>query len=151
MTPERISQLIKRRNKLTSKRSLNRPALDEIDAKLREVPAGERNDVDLLLGRACATLPDRAVYGAIAAVLDKHAEAAQKWSSDEQRAEWQALGEHEAGALADDKMNEWYEYRLTHMPASDDPINAALIAACNEHNVKAFEWRRTHPDWRTQR
>lgn len=64
MTTDQIDRLINRRNKLTNRRDgrLNRPALDEIDAKLREVPDGQDNRVDKLLGRPCAVLPTRAEY-----------------------------------------------------------------------------------------
>lgn len=65
MINDQIDRLINRRNKLTNRRDgrLNRPALDEIDAKLREVPDGQDNRVDLLLARPCAALPQRAGYG----------------------------------------------------------------------------------------
>jgi hypothetical protein len=56
-----IIRLIARRDRLTNRRDgrLNRPALDEIDAQLSALcPAGQSNDVDLLLGRSCAVLPD---------------------------------------------------------------------------------------------
>lgn len=54
LTDERINRLIARREKLTNRRDehINFPAVDEIDARLREIPAGERPDVDKLLGRA---------------------------------------------------------------------------------------------------
>lgn len=66
MNTEQIDRIINRRNKLTNRRDgrLNRPALDEIDAKLREVPPGTDNRVDLALGRPCAVLPMRAEYTA---------------------------------------------------------------------------------------
>lgn len=53
LTPERITRLVNRRERLTNRRDgrINFPAVDEIDEKLREVPAGERPDVDALLGR----------------------------------------------------------------------------------------------------
>lgn len=56
-----------------------------------------------------------------------------------------------AQEASDAKMAEYAEYKLTHQPTTGDSVNDTLIAAANEHNVKAFEWRRTHPDWRTQR
>jgi hypothetical protein len=34
-------------------------AVAHIDAVLRDIPAGQRNDVDLLLGRRCAVLPQQ--------------------------------------------------------------------------------------------
>lgn len=57
----------------------------------------------------------------------------------------------EAQAVADAKMAEYAEYKLTHQPLTGDTVNDALITSANEHNVTAFEWRRTHPDWRTRR
>ncbi len=61
MTDDHIDRLIRNRNKLTDRRDerINYPAVDEIDAQLSEVPPGQRNDVDLLLGRSCAKLPER--------------------------------------------------------------------------------------------
>ncbi len=57
-TPAQIARLIARRERLTNRRDerINFPAVKEIDAQLAQVPAGERNDVDLLLGRPCAQL-----------------------------------------------------------------------------------------------
>lgn len=65
MTTDQIDRLINRREKLTNRRDgrLNRPALDEIDAKLSQVPPGADNRVDKLLGRPCAVLPAQAEYG----------------------------------------------------------------------------------------
>lgn len=34
------------------------------------------------------------------------------------------------------------EYVLTHLPMTNDPVNDKWIAACNEHNARAFEYRR---------
>lgn len=61
MTDEQIARLIARRDRLTgrSDERINRPALDEIDAQLATVPPGQRNDIDLLLGRPGAILPPR--------------------------------------------------------------------------------------------
>lgn len=61
MNDERINRLIARRNKLTNRRdeNINRPAVAEIDAQLATIEPGQRNDVDLLLGRSCAKLPKR--------------------------------------------------------------------------------------------
>ena len=42
------------------------------------------------------------------------------------------------------------EYELTHMQHSSDPVNREWIAACNEHNLMVFEYRRMFPDWRTR-
>lgn len=62
LTDAQIDRLIARRNRLTNRRgTYNKPAVDGIDAQLSQVPAGERNDIDLLLGRSCATLPKRVV------------------------------------------------------------------------------------------
>lgn len=74
MTPDRIARLINRRNKLTARRDgrLNRPALDEIDALLREVEPGTDNRVDLALGRQCATLPPRPDYHISAAQAEQY-------------------------------------------------------------------------------
>lgn len=65
MTPDRITRLISRRDKLTCRRDgrINWPALREIDALLSEVPAGQDNRVDLALGRPEAQLPPRTEYG----------------------------------------------------------------------------------------
>lgn len=57
-----IDKLIARRNKLTNRRDslTDWSLIDKIDENLAQLsPAGERNDVDLLLGRTCATLPQR--------------------------------------------------------------------------------------------
>lgn len=65
MTDERINRLMRRRAKLTNRRDehINRPAIAEIDAQLATVAPGQRNDVDLALGRPCAQLPPRVDYG----------------------------------------------------------------------------------------
>lgn len=63
MTPTntQINELIASRNCLTNRRDelIDLDAVDHIDNILRDVPAGQRNDVDLLLGRSCAVLPKR--------------------------------------------------------------------------------------------
>lgn len=61
MTYLSIDELIALRDRLTDRRdeAVDYVAVDQIDAKLAQVPAGERNDVDLLLGRTCAVLPVR--------------------------------------------------------------------------------------------
>ena len=60
MTDEQIDHIIGARNRLTSRPDglIDTRAVDHLDAVLRDVPAGQRNDVDLLLGRRCAVLPD---------------------------------------------------------------------------------------------
>lgn len=90
-----IDKAIRHYNKLASRRDerINKPALDEIAAKLAEqVPPGQNNEVDPLLGRSCAVLPDR---------------SAVRWSTDEQRAEVQAHGAAEAARLADEKREDF--------------------------------------------
>lgn len=74
MTPDRITRLINRRNKLTARRDgrINRPALDEIDALLQQVPDGTDNRVDLALGRKCAELPARPDYNISAAQAEQY-------------------------------------------------------------------------------
>ena len=58
-----IDRLINRRERLTRSRYVNLPAVADIDAQLAEQFApGERNDIDLLLGRSCAVLPERPAY-----------------------------------------------------------------------------------------
>lgn len=59
-TDEQINRLIARRERLTNRRDerINIPAVNEIDARLRLVAPGKRNDVDRLLGRRCATIID---------------------------------------------------------------------------------------------
>lgn len=59
-TDEQIDRLISRRERLTNRRDerINIPAVNEIDARLRLVAPGKRNDVDRLLGRRCATIDD---------------------------------------------------------------------------------------------
>lgn len=63
MTSEQIDRLLRRRDKLTQRRDgrINRPALNEIDVQLREVPPGQDNRIDLYLGRPCAVLPKRVI------------------------------------------------------------------------------------------
>jgi hypothetical protein len=112
MTPDKIDRLIARRAKLTSRRSINQPAVDEIDAQLATVTPGERNDVDLLLGRLCAILPERAMV---------------KWSTDEQRAEWQAHGVEESARLAQQKQAEfdaWLDASMRRLCIDTEPSDA---------------------------
>lgn len=62
MTPYiSVDDLIELRNRLTDRRDeqIDYVAVDEIDAQLHDVPPGTRNDVDLLLGRGEAVLPER--------------------------------------------------------------------------------------------
>jgi hypothetical protein len=61
MTDDQINRMIAARNKLTNVRDerIDWTTVDAIDTMLRDVPAGQRNDVDLLLGRSCAVLPTR--------------------------------------------------------------------------------------------
>ena len=65
MTDQQIDRLIAARNNITDR--IESDEVDqhtaEIDALLRDVPPGTRNDVDRLLGRTCAVLPKRADYG----------------------------------------------------------------------------------------
>jgi len=64
MNDTQINHLIAARNKITDVMIHDAISTDtaDIDALLREVPAGQRNDVDLLLGRRCAKLPARVEY-----------------------------------------------------------------------------------------
>ena len=64
MNDTQINHLIAARNKITDVMIHDAISTDtaDIDALLREVPAGQRNDVDLLLGRSCAKLPARVEY-----------------------------------------------------------------------------------------
>lgn len=66
MTDETINALVATRNRLTNRRDeqVDWGAVDLIDAILRDVPPGQRNDVDLLLGRPTAVLPPRAALQA---------------------------------------------------------------------------------------
>lgn len=72
LTTERIARLITRRERLTNRRDgrINFPAVDEIDEKLREVPAGERPDVDALLGRYPSMRPATDTSAATAHVAE---------------------------------------------------------------------------------
>lgn len=59
MTDAEITRLIEVRNTITNRRDLDfNPDTGSIDAQLATVPPGQRNDVDLLLGRPNAVLPD---------------------------------------------------------------------------------------------
>lgn len=61
MNDHEINLLISARDRLTNRRDecLDYAAIDNIDSLLSTCEPGRRNDVDLLLGRMCATLPDR--------------------------------------------------------------------------------------------
>ena len=65
MTDNQIDTIIEARNLLTNRSGdvdfSAEAIIDRIDAVLRDVPPGQRNDVDLLLGRPCAVLPKRVV------------------------------------------------------------------------------------------
>jgi hypothetical protein len=65
MNDNTINQLISAREAITNVTAdyINDQAVDQIDAVLSEVKPGQRNDVDLLLGRLCAKLPERVDYG----------------------------------------------------------------------------------------
>lgn len=81
-TSEQIVKLIARRERLTNRRDerINFPAVNEIDARLKLIPVGERPDVDALLGRRAEC---------------------QRWSSDADRAAWHdAAAQHTAQAAS---------------------------------------------------
>lgn len=63
-----IDHLIAAREAITNRTEdyINLKAVDAIDALLSDVPPGQRDDVDLLLGRTCAELPERAEYDTLA-------------------------------------------------------------------------------------
>lgn len=64
MTDNDINALIAIRERATNRidEQIDWNAVDPIDAQLAQVPPGQRNDVDLLLGRPDAVLPERAIY-----------------------------------------------------------------------------------------
>lgn len=66
MNDRKITELLRKRDKMLTRRDglYDHAVIDEIDAQLAAVEPGTRNDVDLALGRMCATLPDRPVYDA---------------------------------------------------------------------------------------
>lgn len=94
MTTAQIDRLIARRERLTNRRDglTDSAVINRIDAQLATIPAGQDNRVDLLLGRSCATLPDR---------------SAVRWSTDEQRAACKAQAEAEAARLAAEKREDF--------------------------------------------
>lgn len=63
MTPDQISALLAKRDKIAVRYSYRLDELDRIDRKLRAVPPGVDNRIDLALGRPGAQLPERADYG----------------------------------------------------------------------------------------
>lgn len=65
LTPDRINQLLTRREKLLTKRDAlyDNKRVDRIEAILAQVPAGQNNRIDLALGRPCAQLEPRVDYG----------------------------------------------------------------------------------------
>jgi len=69
MTDQQIDRLIAARNSMTDVCLPDGVYADtaDIDALLRDVQPGQRNDVDRLLGRTCAVLPARVDYGLSAA------------------------------------------------------------------------------------
>ena len=77
-TQEQIDRLIAIRERLTNRRDeqIDFVAVDLIDNMLREVTPGQRNDVDLLLGRSCAVLPSRSAYYEVLAQLQDAAHEA---------------------------------------------------------------------------
>lgn len=72
LTTERITRLINRRERLTNRRDgrINFPAVNEIDAQLAQLPAGERPDVDALLGRYPSMRPSTDTAAATAHVAE---------------------------------------------------------------------------------
>jgi hypothetical protein len=64
MNDTQIDHLIAARNRITDRvdEFIDSRAVDHIDAVLSDIPEGQRNDVDGLLGRACYVLPERADY-----------------------------------------------------------------------------------------
>jgi hypothetical protein len=105
MTPTnaQIDHLIATRERLTNRRDeqIDYTAVALIDDVLREVAPGQRNDVDLLLGRLCAQLPTRADYNPLEGVdwtpikAELNAERAAMIERDMQAAA------HEAGVTAE--------------------------------------------------
>lgn len=63
MTPDQISALLTKRDKIAVRYAYRTNQLDRIDRKLRAVPPGVDNRIDLALGRPGAQLPERADYG----------------------------------------------------------------------------------------
>lgn len=59
MTTDEINDLLAKRDRIAVRYAYRTHQLDQIDRKLRAVPAGHDNRVDLALGRMCAQLPPR--------------------------------------------------------------------------------------------
>lgn len=62
MTTQEIDALIAKRDRIAVRYAYRTHQLDQIDRKLRRVPPGQDNRVDLALGRAEAVLTQRAEY-----------------------------------------------------------------------------------------
>lgn len=93
MEQSKIDKLIKRRDSLLTRRDglYDHAVVDRIDAQLAQVPPGQREDVDYALGR----------------VLPK---SAARWSTNAERAEWQAHGAEETARAAQVTQDEWLLY-----------------------------------------
>lgn len=63
MTTDEINDLLTKRDKIAVRYAYRTNQLDRIDRKLRAVPPGVDNRIDLALGRPGAQLPERADYG----------------------------------------------------------------------------------------
>lgn len=98
-TPEQITKLIARRERLTNRRDerINFPAVNEIDTRLALIPVGERPDVDALLGRRAEC---------------------QRWSSDADRSAWHDAAAKQATQAAQAKVSEFE----AHLAELADPI-----------------------------
>jgi hypothetical protein len=109
MTNEQIDAQIAKRNRLTNRRDglTDSKRVKAIDAKLATVPAGQRNDVDLLLGRSCAVLPPRVV---MVQHIDGSQEVDRKWSTDAQREAWKRDGDAQGAKLAAQKRDDFLEW-----------------------------------------
>lgn len=143
-----VDGLIARRNKLTDRRDglTDSNVINRIDAKLREIPTGQREDVDLLLGRV---LPSYAVHdpesprevlarqqraemddetiltnwplsSAACQIRRERSQAVTRWSSDSERAETKERGEAEAARLAAEMTD---NYLMTIADQYDDMMD----------------------------
>lgn len=63
MTTDEINYWLAKRDRIAVRYAYRTNELDRIDRKLRAVPAGQDNRVDLALGRPGAQLPPRVDYG----------------------------------------------------------------------------------------
>lgn len=109
-TNQKIDLYIKRRNKLTSRRDglIDSKTIAYIDARLSELSiAGQRNDVDLLLGRPCAVLPDR---GALFAASMSPELAADVEAVREGWAVNQAIATEQAAPVAQARVDKFQEF-----------------------------------------